>query len=701
MHRRQFACTCDMTFLTPLYIAGLLAVGFPLLWHLIRRTPQGQVPFSSLMFLSPSPPRITRRSRLEHLLLLILRATVLVLLALAFARPFFRMLAPYSASSLGGRHVAILLDTSASMQRGDVWNQALQSIETELQNLGPNDRVALYTFEDQLQARVPFPAESAGSADLGRQVAEIRAVIRGLTPSWGGTELGQAVVLVAETLRDITQRQKLSGRQQILLVSDMQRGARLDALQAYVWPESVQLAVRSVKAGRSFNARAHMLVDEEGQTDWDELRIRVDNAADSDDQQLQLQWFAAGQRMVDQPVFVSVPPGQSRVVRMPAPESRAQADSIVLSGDAHGFDNVLYVAFPERDQLNVALHSRARKDDPQGIHYYLQLALALDRRRQVSVKSLDESFPAPSSQPPTRLAIIDAAVSADQGGQLRQLLEQGGTVFVLATSASVADTMAHILQRPQIDCELVQPDDYVMLGQIDFQHPLFQPFADPRYNDFTKIHFWRYFRFSSWGDDAHHLVAFENDDPALVQWKIGSGSLLLMTSSWQPADSQLARSSKFVPLLHGILDQCTDPLPPAAGVRVHQALPGFASIYRDPQGNSLSAASDRRSETPVASHPGIYTALREDKPPVRVAVNLAETESRTEPWEVDALEQFGVVLGATVPYQQQLDEQRHKRDTELESQQKVWRWLLLAALVVLVCETLLAGRYARKTAQTE
>jgi len=50
-----------MGLLAPLYIAGLLAVSLPILFHLIRRAPQGRQVFSSLMFLAASPPRLTRR----------------------------------------------------------------------------------------------------------------------------------------------------------------------------------------------------------------------------------------------------------------------------------------------------------------------------------------------------------------------------------------------------------------------------------------------------------------------------------------------------------------------------------------------------------------------------------------------------------------------------------------------------------------
>ena len=74
-----------MSFLAPLYVLGSLVVVLPIVFHLIQRRPRGQQHFSSLMFLSASAPRITRRSRLNHPLLLLLRSVALILLAIAFA----------------------------------------------------------------------------------------------------------------------------------------------------------------------------------------------------------------------------------------------------------------------------------------------------------------------------------------------------------------------------------------------------------------------------------------------------------------------------------------------------------------------------------------------------------------------------------------------------------------------------------------
>ncbi len=50
------------------------------------------------------------------------------------------------------------------------------------------------------------------------------------------------------------------------------------------------------------------------------------------------------------------------------------------------------------------------------------------------------------------------------------------------------------------------------------------------------------------------LARFENGDAAVVEKAMGKGRLVVMTSGWQPVDSQLARSSKFVPLMAALLE---------------------------------------------------------------------------------------------------------------------------------------------------
>src|SRR6187549_1347979 len=110
-----------MSFLAPLFLLGALTVALPIVFHLIRRTSREKIPFSSLMFLLATPPRVTRRSRLENIFLLLLRCLVLCLLALGFARPFLRRPIAASPQTGLGTRMVVLVDSSASMKRDQLW----------------------------------------------------------------------------------------------------------------------------------------------------------------------------------------------------------------------------------------------------------------------------------------------------------------------------------------------------------------------------------------------------------------------------------------------------------------------------------------------------------------------------------------------------------------------------------------------------
>ena len=58
---------------------------------------------------------------------------------------------------------------------------------------------------------------------------------------------------------------------------------------------------------------------------------------------------------------------------------------------------------------------------------------------------------------------------------------------------------------------------------------------------------------------------------------------------------------------------------------------------------------------------------------------------------MEQLDQLGVKTGTALTRAERLDRIRQQRDTELESRQKIWRWLLVGALGVLVVETYWAG----------
>ena len=175
-----------MSFLAPLYLAGLAAIGLPILFHMIRRTPKGKVPFSTLMFLEASPPRVTSRSKIEHWLLLLLRATALILLALAFSRPFLRQSEDQTVDAQATRR-AILVDVSASMRRDGLWKQATEKVDAILKDVKPDDSVGLFVFDQELLPLLSF--EEWSGLQAGHQAAVAQERLGEVTPGWMGTNL--------------------------------------------------------------------------------------------------------------------------------------------------------------------------------------------------------------------------------------------------------------------------------------------------------------------------------------------------------------------------------------------------------------------------------------------------------------------------------------------------------------------------------
>ena len=689
------------------FLAGSAAVGFPLVFHLIRRAPSGHREFSSLMFLKTSPPRLTRRSRLDHLLLLFLRALAIVLLAVAFMRPYWHTAEDLSIDSVRARRVAILLDTSASMRRGNLWSQAKDEVEAVLDSLEPVDDVALFTFDGVVRPMVGF--DEADKMDPQRKAEIVRGKLAELGPSWAHTDLGTALVSVGETLDVVAageDAEESSAALQIVVISDVQQGSNLDTLQTSQWPERVHVEIRRVSLPDNSNARVGLIAAEDEDVPGDEPRVRVTNASDSGVEQFQVAWADESSRASSADgVAFYVPPGQSRAMRVPRPAELASADRIVLHGDEAFFDNTYYVVPIQQQEARLAYIGSDAQGDAQGPRHYLRSALGDTPRRKVVFTSYapDDPLPLVEGELP-HLVVVTDEVSEAQREALSKYVTAGGRALVVLSGRDMATSLGDLLAGVDVEPEQERPgdDEYAMLGEIDFTHPVFAPFAGARYNDFTKIRFWRHRRVTIETGAPVRLVAhFDNDDPAMWEQTHGEGKVFVLTSGWHPQDSQLSRSSKFVPLLVGLLEQ-----------GIGQPLQSNSYVVGDvvPLPTS-SAASDRTVLKPDGGEaklseqatvfdgtdqPGIYR-LKSSGDEHLFAVNVAAAESDTAPMGIERLEQLGVTLGQQQSQSEEYDRLRQLRDRELEGRQKIWKWLIVAALCVLGLETFLAGRRAGQT----
>ncbi|HRE79903.1 MAG TPA: BatA domain-containing protein [Opitutaceae bacterium] len=694
-----------MSFLAPLFLMGALALSLPVLFHLARRVTRERTVFSSLMFLKPSAPRLTRRSRVEHWLLLILRCLALALLVLGFSRPFLTDKTSLLPLARAPRHVVLLLDTSASMRREGLWDAAKARADAVIKSLAPTDHLAVLTFGRTPVTALSFAEWESHSPDARVSLASER--VTALRPSWEGTHLGRALIAASDAFTDLDREATTTGPREIILISDLQAGSRLDTLQAYEWPKGVALKVESVTARTRGNAGVQVVAEASSDKQTNEgVRIRVTNSEDATAEQLVLRWKRGASEEVGEPIPVHVPAGQSRIVRMELPANGAGIDRIELQGDAEPFDNTVYVAPVLSQSVPLMYLGSENADAPAQPLYFLRRALEAiprvraDIRFQRADSEVGEAVLADNA-----LLVATEAPGPNSLQQVRRAVERGQTLLAVPKNAEAMVALAQLVKADAVAVEERKPSSggsYAMWGEIDFRHPLFLAFADPRFSDFTKIHVWQYRRIQAEALPASRVIArYDSGDPAVIETTLGAGRILWLTSGWHAEDSQLAVSSKFVPLLWSILDYAGILRAETSSYAVGEALPlerstDVTEVFL-PSGSVERIATGATSTAPTFE-PGLHRVVQ-TRGETRFTVNLDASESRTEPLSQDELEQRGVPIAGDLAS----DDPETARNTlasaqavETEARQKLWRWFLVATLAILLMETLLAGWTATK-----
>ena len=692
-----------MNFLAPLFLLGALAVAAPVVFHLIRRTTRDRTRFSYLLFLQPDPPRLTQRSRIENWLLLLLRAAALALLALAFSRPFLRTETPLNSNPGKNRRLVILVDTSASMQRDGFFPAAREKAEELLRGAGPGDHAALWTFDATTRRLMDFtewtalPAESRAATASGR-LAEVK-------PGWGNTQLAAALTTAAERLAEIPPGETSPGGGEIILISDFQEGSRVEGLQGWDWPREVFVTSIALTPKQTGNAGLQLAPDSSplAAGEAPQARVRLWNAPDSTGEQFQIGWAATGGAFTGPAQDVVVPPGQSKVVSLPWPAASALPSRILLKGDTASFDNTVFTAPPAVVEVAASYFGAESLTDSKKPLFFLSRALPESRQVSVKLNPVPPEAPLPVILPgQPAIFFANGAIPPVQATFLHQQLQSGRTALLIL-SAAAAPALAEITGTGAVPLEDIKAVTYGMLSEIDFKHPLLVPFADPRFSDFTKIRFWHYTKFAATALPGSRVLArFDSGDPALVEVPVGQGRLLVLASGWQPEASQLALSSKFVPLLSSLLEWSGAVITPPAQFFAGQAvalnllgLTGAGPVsVRHPDGTTTTVTPEAGAFT-AATQPGLYTATGGTLTKT-FAVNLDPAESRTLPLPTDELDRLGVPVRRAGSRESVDPSSGPAPAVETESRQKLWRWIMIAALAVLLIETLLAGLSARR-----
>lgn len=677
-----------MSFLSPLFLLGIAALAAPILVHLVRRTRARRVEFPTLLFVRQVPQRSIRRRRLHNLLLLLLRCLALLLVVLAFTRPFFSGDGAAAAGE-AERATVIMLDKSLSMRYGERFAQAKARAGALLDEMRGGERVALVGFDHGYEVISRFSPEAGGLR------AELARVEAGL----GGTDY-EAALRGAETLFD-----ELKGirAKRIFLISDFQATGQEGADTSFRLRDDVNLATIDVGetpapnlAVSEVNVRGAVY----GQKYTDKLAVRVANFGDE----------ARAGVAVD--LSINDQTAERREINLGARDTALLEFSgfnlaeginrcaITVRDDDFAPDNTFYFTLRRRAPAKALIIESAVRGRSESL--YLRSALTTGENLPYTLEVKSAGAVDPSKVGDNSIIILNdvGSVKSSLAESLTKFVEAGGGLIIAAGTHTDAGTFnqslgalapARLTEKVQL-----QRGDSVTMSDVKFDHPVFEIFEGG--GRLASARVFGYHR-SEPQASANVLARFEDGSPALVESAPGAkGKVLLFTSTLDTGWSDLPLTPLYLPLVQQVVrhlgereEESSHTLGQTFTVR--RAAPGEAPPAIDtPAGERLM----ERLLTPdgdllVRGREQGFYRLRYEGQPGFAAVNVEEKESDLAKLNLD---EFAASVTNADGASAAADggARTEVNAAEIEAQQRIWWPLLLVALLLFITESLLARR---------
>ena len=596
--------------------------------------------FAAVKLIKQAPVEYTDRRRLRELLLLALRVTALVLLALAFARPFLA-----TGAAVGSTGVTIVaLDTSYSLAAPGRFERARQLAKDAVAKAPAGDLVGVVTFADD--------AEIVAAPGSDRTLAT--DAIEQASAGFGATRYRAALSAAS---------QHLAGRHgTVVLVTDLQENG-WDAGDRASVPEGTTIRVAdvgpmppnlAVTAVRPLADRLVATVHNGGASARDaRVHRTIDNRPAGD------ATVSLGANQSAEATFAGAPRGASAAVR-------------VEDGGGIQADNVRYAVLGGTSKPSVLLVSGS--GDPNRDAFYVQHALAAGTAADAAFQVGGVAGAQLAAWTDDRVAPYAAVFLLSTRGlerHGRELLaayaQHGGGVFIAAGPEVDGDVLGDILgagSTLRLAAVAGSRPASRALAPADGRHPVFHAFAgNPA--SLGLVTFQQAARIG--GTACQTLARFTTGDTALIECPAGEGRALVIASDLDNRWNDFPLHATFVPFVHEVARYLTSARAHAVDYLIADAPAG------------------------VKRAPGIVTlndAARAAGGARTIAVNVDPRESDPARLSVDDFQ------SAVTRLKDAGGVQTRGEGRQQEDEQHLWRYALAAMAMLLAAEGVLAARTA-------
>lgn len=688
-------------------IVGTIGASIPLIIHLLNRERARRLIFSTVRFIQMSHQTNVQRHKLKRLLLLLMRILMLILLGLAFARPFFAA-DPTTAPELGGvRNAVIILDTSYSMQYEEVFERAKKEAIARLDGLESADAVALILSADKALKVLPIDSEHN----------HIRTAIESAEFTDQTTDYLDAIQTADEILQGVA-----AGQKQIYLIADLQKIGwenflETDRLSPDVHIEFVNVAVEQSnnRAITDINVPPVVLIEQKDT----ELVARIHNFSTEQVKKLPVSLFIDNSKV--QTMQLDIEPNDSAdatfKMKIDLQSESVHTGWVEIETDTLEIDNRYYFTVQSMKSIKVhAVNGEQKRSDIEDETFFLTRALKNVGDGGAPIDYTESTtFPSAAALQQYDVLILAnlSTLTSTEAERLKTYVNAGGGLIITLgdkVDASVYQQLLGGTENPLMPCTLMQAvgdpigkEEFQVIASVDYRHPIFMPFSNPNHGDFGKGRFYRYFQTVP-TSEAVAIAAFDDGNPALLEKIYGNGRVLCFTSTIDREWNDLPIHGVYLPFLHETIKYLA--LKQAGKVPDYRV--GDSVEYngaQDSAGKEVAVFDPDRKETRInlneqgnlfyenTEHPGIYSVHSSGESPHYFVINVDTAESDLTYRNPEEL--TSMLVGSTevdrAPAELTPEVERKYRE-DVEKNQGFSTYLLLAVFALAIGEMFLANR---------